>query len=574
MPGGLLQLVGIGAQNQFVNGNPSMTYFTTMYKRHTNFAMEHFRIDFKSNELNLPSTGTKILRCKVPRYADLLHDLYLCVNIPDIYSPLSIDNNGTATTATAYEFQWIRNLGYNMIQEASVLINGTPIVTMTGEWMKIMTYLKFDKTKRNILDQMVGNTQDMYDPANVKPRMKQYPNAVQTAKPSEPQNPIVPSIRGRQLNIPLPFWFCEEIGQSLPLVALTEAEVEIAITFRNIYQLFTVVDVRNINPNNPSTYGQRIPGIPGDNNLGIQNFLSAPDFFGFPTTLSLQNWNLNPYVEANYVFVSDTERAHIAGYERTYLITQPRLVVLKNEYGYNDTLIPMFNLCTRIITMFQRTDAALLNKWDNYTNWEDFDAPPNIQSAAGPLQFYTSGVVDPVNPVDPVILQEATLVLDGKERFPKKNSNFFNYIENFKYSTGESFELPGIYQYSFAINPNNITQPSGSLNGSMFNKTRLQYTLQVPPVDQAAIAESEANNPPVCVVKSTVFNPVPTPVPANATVPPGPGLPPLFQPGQTINLYSAPTTNGMPFQYNGIVYVESYNFLKVTGGTANVVFST
>jgi hypothetical protein len=60
----------------------------------------------------------------------------------------------------------------------------------------------------------------------------------------------------------------------------------------------------------------------------------------------------------------------------------------------------------------------------------------------------------------------------------------------------------------------------------------------------------------------------------NATVPPGPGLPPLFQPGQTINLYSAPTTNGMPFQYNGIVYVESYNFLKVTGGTANVVFST
>jgi hypothetical protein len=576
MPGGLLQLVGVGSQDQFVTGNPSMTYFTTMYKRFTNFAMEHFRIDFLGNDLNLPIIGTKTIKCKVPRYADMLHDLYVCVNIPDIYSPISIDSNGTSSTGTPYEFQWIKNLGYNMIQEASILINGSPIVTMTGEWMKLISYLKYDKTKRAIIDQMVGNTSDFYDPANVGNRKRQYPSAVQTSPPTSPQNPVAPSIRGRQLNIPLPFWFCENIGQSLPLVALTEGEVEISITFRNLYQLFTTIDVRNINPNSPSTYGTRTPGLPGDNNLGLQNFLSAPDFFGFPINLSLQNWNLNPYIEANYVFLTDTERAHVAGYDRTYIITQPRLVPLKNEYGYNDTLIPMFNLCTRIIAVFQRSDSALLNKWDNYTNWSDSTIAPLSQAAGntGPLQFYTSGIVNPNAPLDPVILQEATLVLDGKERFPKKNSNFFNLIENFKYSSGETFDLPGIYQYSFSLEPNNMIQPSGSLNGSMFNKTRLQYTLQVPAVDQEAVAASEANNPPVCVVKSTVFNPVPTPVPANATVPPGPGLPPLFQANQTISIYSAPTNNGMAFQYNGIIYVESYNFLKVTGGTANVIFST
>ncbi len=577
MPGGLLQLVGIGAQNQFINGNPDMTYFTSLYKRFTNFAMEHFRLDFKGNDTNLPVTGTKTIRCKIPRYADLLHDCYLCVNIPDIYSPISIDNGGQGPTATPYEFQWIKNIGYNMIQDVSLVINGSPIITMTGEWMKILSYLKYDKAKRAILDQMVGNTSDLYDPANVGNRMKQYPNAVQLKQPTVTQDTVAPSIRGRQLNIPLPFWFCENIGQALPLVALTEAEVEIVVTFRNIYQLFTIVDVRNVNnPNTPSTYGTRITGLPGDNNMGIQNFLSPPDFFGFPTNLTLQNWNLNPYIEANYIFLTETERAHIAAYDRTYLITQPRLIPLKNEYGYNDTLIPMFNLCTRIVALFQRTDNALLNKWDNYTNWSDPNTVPINQSssASGPLEFYTSGVVNTQVPLDPVILQEATLVLDGKERFPKKNSNFFNLIENFKYSSGESFELPGIYMYSFALNPDQVTQPSGSLNGSMYNKTNLQYTIQVPPVDQAAVAESEANNPPVCVVKSTVFNPVPTPVPLNATVPPGPGLPPLFQPGQTINLYSAPTTNGMPFQYNGIIYVESYNFLKVTSGTANLVFST
>lgn len=574
MPGGLLQLVGVGAQNQFVNGNPSMTYFTTMYKRSTNFAMEHFRVDFRGVDLNLTSTGTKTFRAKFPRYADMLHDCYLCVNLPDIYSPVSIDNPGSpSSTATPYEFQWIKNIGYNMIQEISVLINGTAVVTMTGEWMKLLTYLKYNRTKRGIIDQMVGNAPELYDPANGPGRSNQYPNAIQTSNLAVPPTTPAPSIRGRQLTIPLPFWFCEEVGQSLPLVALTEAEVELSVTFRNIYELFTVVDVR------PSslTYGQRIPGQPADNYLGLQNFLSPPDFDGNPTNLTLQNWNLNPYVEANYVFLTETERAHVAGYDRTYLILQPRLLPIRNQYGYNDVLIPMFNLCTRVVAVFQRTDKTLLNDWDNYTNWDDPNVPPlsNPTASIGPLTFFTSGVVDPITVYPQNILQEGKLVFDGKDRFSTKNDAFWRLIENYKYTAGDTTELPGIYEYSFALNPSTPTQPSGTINGSMFNKTNMQYTLQVPPVNPAVVnANDLIEQPPVCVVKSTVFNPVPTPVPPNATVSPGPGLPPLFQPGQTIQLYNTPQVNGQVYQYNGTIYVESYNFLKVTSGTANVVFNT
>jgi hypothetical protein len=577
MPGGLLQLVGVGAQNQFINGNPSMTYFNAMYKRSTNFAMEHFRLDFRGVDLNLTSTGNKTFRCKIPRYADMLHDCYLCVNIPDIYSPISIDN-GVGPSATPYEFQWIKNLGYNMIQEVSLLINGSAIITMTGEWMKVLNYLKYNRTKRSLIDEMVGNVPELYDPANAYNRTNQYPNAIQSSSSPTPPTTPAPSIPGRQLNIPLPFWFCENIGQSLPLVALTEAEVEISVTFRNIYQLFTVIDVRdNNNPNTPSTFGQRIPGAPQDNFLGIQNFLSPPDFFGNPTNTSLQNWNLNPYIEANYIFLTETERAHVAGFERTYLITQPRLITVANEYGLNQTLIPMFNLCTRVIALFQRTDRALLNDWDNYTNWESPDLPitqATTTVTGPPLTFWSSGNVDPLVPAAFDILQEGNLTFDGKDRFTTKNSNFFRLIENYKFTSGDTIDLPGIYQYSFALDPADPTQPSGTANGSMFNKTYFNYTLQVPPVDPALVNAGLLNNPPVCVVKSTVFNPVPTPVPANATVSPGPGLPSLFQPGQTIQLYNPVPTNGMIWQYNGTIYVESYNFLKVTSGTANLVFST
>ena len=586
MPGGLLQLVGVGSQNQFVNGNPSMTYFNTMYKRFTNFAMEHFQLNFRGTDLNLTSGGTKTIRCKIPRYADMLHDCYLCVNLPDIYSPISADTVGSPSTATAYQFDWIPNIGYNMIENCSLLINGTAVVSMTGEWMKLLTYLKYNKTKRDLIDEMVGNVRSVYDPANAYNRLNQYPNAIQPSSVVPPPSTPAPSIVGRQLNIPLPFWFCEEIGQALPLVALTEGEVEISITFKNIYQLFTVIDVRTTNPNTPSTYGMRVPGIFGDNYLGVQNFLSPPDFFGNPTNLALQNWNLNPYIEANYIFLTETERAHVAGYDRTYMITQPRQININNQYGLNDVLIPMFNLCTRVVAVFQRTDLALLNQPDNYTNWDNPDIPPLSTATAtfGPLTFYTSGVLNPLAPAPRDIFQEGKLIFDGKDRFNTKNANFFELIENYKYSAGDTTTLPGIYQYSFAIKPTEPTQPSGSVNGSMFNKTFFQYTLQVPAVDPALLGDSV--QPAVCVVKSTVFNPVPTQVPPTATQPPNAPcdqlaggsnpvcLPALYQPGQTITVYSPPTNNAMIFQYNGVIYVESYNFLKVTSGTANLVFST
>ena len=76
MTGGLMQLVGKGAQDQLILGNPSFTHFRSVYKRHTDFAMEHFRLVFKTNNLNLPQSGSLTLRAKVDRYAQLLHDCY------------------------------------------------------------------------------------------------------------------------------------------------------------------------------------------------------------------------------------------------------------------------------------------------------------------------------------------------------------------------------------------------------------------------------------------------------------------------------------------------------------------
>jgi hypothetical protein len=108
-----MQLVGKGAQDQLVNGNPSFTYFKSVYRRHTDFAMEHFRLYFKTTNINLPQAGTLTLRAKIERYAQLLNDCYLNVQLPDIFSPIvpvasPPASVNSSSNAIGYEFQWVK----------------------------------------------------------------------------------------------------------------------------------------------------------------------------------------------------------------------------------------------------------------------------------------------------------------------------------------------------------------------------------------------------------------------------------------------------------------------------------
>jgi hypothetical protein len=233
MPGGLMQLVNKGAQDQLVTGSPSFTHFKSMYKRHTEFAQEHFRLDFRSTNLDLGQLP-KTFRVKVDRNAQLVHDMYIHVSLPDIFSPIQPVSSSPLlapdATGIGYEFQWIKNIGYNMIRSVSVLLNGTAIVTHRGEWMKLYSYITHSANRRKIIDKMVGNVPELYDPANAFNRRNQYPHSITNLKPAEP------SISGRDLVIPLHFWFCEMIGNALPLIALQHSEIGFIIELKNVYQ--------------------------------------------------------------------------------------------------------------------------------------------------------------------------------------------------------------------------------------------------------------------------------------------------------------------------------------------------
>jgi hypothetical protein len=570
MPGGLLQLVGKGAQDQLLTGNPSFSHFRAVYKRHTDFAMEHFRLYFKTTLLSFPTSGTLSLRTKVERYAQLVNDCYLSIDLPDIYSPIvplvgavpgtSSHTVNPESNAIGYEFQWVRNIGYNMIHHVSVLINGQEIVRHTGEWMKLYANLTFDANKRAIIDRMVGNVPELYDPANADDRVNQYPHSI-----SSSTEYAEPSIKGRNLLIPLHFWFCETVGNALPLIALQHSEVEIVVELHNAYNLFTTRDVRTVPA---SKFGVRITPDTADPKFSLNHFLSPP-LYSNPASnanTSLTSWNLNPFIEGNYIFLSDAELAYIARTDHSFIINQLDMVQAEGQYGpSNDLELTMKNLVTRIVWVAQRSDRIAQNDYDNYTNWEDAYKTPFVSNSMG---WYTSGNNIDANISQRDILLESNIILDGQERFAPKQTLFFSGIQLYRHQTGNP--IPGIYEYSFALD-NHPTQPSGSLNGSMFNKTLLRNTFVLPPYTDNLLPNDLQTQ---CVLKSSLGSPNPVVIAnPNATNDRGQLI---YNKNDLVTIVTKVPNSGNIFKYTYRIraYVQSYNFLRIMGGLGNVVFSS
>lgn len=570
MPGGLLQLVATGAQNELVNGTPSMTHFRSVYRRHTNFALEQIRMPFTASNLEFNVTQTRTISCRVDRYAQLLHDCYLVLTLPDIWSPLKSIGSSTPpagydprSNAIGYEFQWIKNIGYNMIDHIDLVMNGQVIQRLRGEWLKMYSYMTHNADKRAIVDQMTGNVPELYDPANAYDRQNQYPNAIApVAVPSTlPQTTVPePSIRSRQLVIPLHFWFCENPGLALPLVSLQNSEVYINVTLRALNDLYTVVDV---NPANTTTYGKRVAPV----NYPMSLFLSPPLATGLPSNPGLSTFIPDFYIEGTFIYLTEVEMNQLARADQTYLVKTVRYVNKEGQFGGNTDLeIPMFNLVTRIVFGTQRSDRILVNDWDNYTNWSDPNrAPWTAINTDVDTSLYSTGQqqVTSVYPKSAII--DGVLMFDGKERIATKPFPFFSLQQMYRHVTGQPpASLPGIYQYSFALDHDQY-QPSGAANGSMFNRTILRLTLQTP-LPLSVTAGGSTTSTIVCVLKSTVFSPNPTVIPAGQIA--------LYDPSEIVSVVQTNDNVIFTFTYNVGVYVEAINFLRIVSGLGSLVFAS
>ena len=523
MPGGIMNLISYGAQNIILNGNPSKTFFKTTYAKYTNFGMQKFRIDYNGlRVLNYAEETT--FKFKIPRYADLLNDVYVVVNLPDIWSSVYLpDGETTLIQARPYEFKWIEDLGTNMIKEITVSIGGQIITQYSGEFINFIKERDFNESKKQIFNRMTGNIPELNDPANSNGNVDKYPTAYWYNKGENYDASIShqaeePSIRGRQLYIPLECWFGQTSKMAFPLISLQYSELQIDVTFRPVHELYMIRNVTNSSSFNSSTTCPPellyvAPSVT-DAFTSIYRFLNPPSTPTDNADTVLQNtyddtrtdWNADVHLIGNYVFLDEQEREVFAKNDQKYLLRIPYETEILDTASSNVQEFTSRDLIPNYMWRFRRSDAYLRNVWSNYTNYEYNFRPeltPVLADCSGTsfYVYYSTGNLNIANVKD--ILLDLAIVMDGKYRENLLNSGIYNYIEKYARTTGSAKD--GLYIYNFCMNSNaRDLQPSGAMYMNKYNKIAFEYNTISPPVDPSGNYQLLCDNGEILGVRQEV----------------------------------------------------------------------
>ncbi len=524
MSGGLIALVSFGNENTVVNGNPQMTYFYKAFMRYTHFSMEPIQIPLEGPQ-QLMLDSPILVKAQIPRTGDLLSDLVLRVDIPEIYSKAYVDDTdpeNPVVNPTPQQFKWVRQLGVRMIDRITFTIGGTKVQEFGADWIAARALLDKDQTDYQKWRVMVGDVPELFDPGNgiyADPTLAGgYPNVLAwSAAPGGTQT-NAPSIPARRLRIPLGLWFADAIENALPLVALQTHFSEIQIQLRPLRDLYTIRDPSGVR----LRYGVRsLPYLPTDQYTGVwdpallgplpdtlNNYYGsytdprgAPRHFYTDISGAIPNsdgWPLNMTLEGTFVFLTDSERKVFATRSLSYPVRQVQAFTFPGVVGKSRYDIYVHNMITRAVWFARRSDAIQYrNDYINLTNWIYAAQRPYVIPLAGYPAIAgvgRSGLQIPG--IQRRILRNATFLANGTNLFDPEDAAYFTEYAPYRFLTGNTvpyenyglatqFEMWPLHVYSFALNGSDILQPSGSLNASRINN--LQFETDVEPIPVGAL---------------------------------------------------------------------------------------
>jgi len=565
MAGGLLNLTATGSANVILTGNPTKTFFKVVYSKYTNFGLQKFRLDYEGlRDLRLTTSST--FQFKVKRYADLLMDTYLCVTLPDIYSPIYQPCKETNYRWASYDFRWIRDLGTQMIENISITCGSVLLQSYSGAYLEAMIQRDFPEDKKQAFDKMTGNTNEYHDPANIFGRTNVYPCSYYAGDGATAE----PSLRGSTLYIPINAWFMLDSRCAFPLVALQYNELYINVTIRPIQELFQVRDVFDWGNNFP--YVQPNFTLP---QFAMYRFLQQPPGVILDSS-QYQNqtttWNSDVHLLATYCFLSEDERKKIALEDQVYLVKDVFEYNFENVVGSKTVTLTSNGMIANWMWYFQRNDVYMRNEWSNYSNWPYREIPndaipapiystivngepvtveawngifygygpglnpPDVNHVSGTnTGFFVNGPFSQDNIHD--IMVSMGINLNGVYRENVLPWQVFNYVDQYARSNGSGKR--GLYNYSFGLNTSPFEyQPSGAMNLSRFKDINLEITTINPSI---SLQNSNYN-----VICDTSGNPI--------------GIN-----KQNWRLYD--------YTFNMTLFEERYNVLSIVGGNAGMLYA-
>lgn len=528
MAGGLMQLVAYGAQDVYLTGNPQITFFKVVYRRHTNFSMESIEQTFNGN----PDFGRKPT-VTITRNGDLITKIYLMVRIEKVVPSCELGS----------KFAWVRRLGHALLGSVEVEIGGSKIDKQYGVWLNIWYELARDAgDKERGFSEMIGDVKELTE-YNSKPK----PEYV--------------------MYIPLKFWFNRHVGLALPLIALQYHEVRLNFDFVNADQLIVansafkqndmrqlqmkdaqlLVDYIYLDSEERRRFAQvgheyLIEQVQFTGSESVQNQTGKYKLdFNHPTKelvwalrnghyisgrkfvyYTPKNWNSHLNDAAEKILresiallnidgsaesssnepcpVSDNQRPESGEWEEfcpktTGSTTNGKIFVT----NLSDTKALWVSTSTLKLGNYNLTDKI----WADILVTEDAQSVVDIKitdvktsltvrDLSFPVdnfcdgdtrarrddpsvnQFHNFGVLinGKGNPVSAALIQ-----LNGLDRFDKREGAYFNYVQPDQFHTNTPSD--GINVYSFAIHPEQH-QPSGTCNLSRIDNTQLALWFQDP----------------------------------------------------------------------------------------------
>lgn len=347
-----------------------------------------------------PNFGQRIT-CLIPRRGDLLGRVTL-----DVTLPLVRDSSGNPLSYT-------NAVGHALIQEITFEVGEQEIDRQTGEWMEIWTQLTTPASQRVALNEMIGRVEP-YQTVNLVPGANS---------------------EGLRLLIPLQFYFCQNPGLYLPLIALQYAPIRINITLRPLQQLFWTPP--------PSPFPTSGPAWQPSCSTQVDCTAQIA---------SMLLWG-------EYVYLDTEERRRFVSTSHEYIIEQvqytPPYSITPNQQ--TATIQVDFNHPIKEFMVVVQRDALAVgrNEWFNYSHLGVDEPLPTF------LQPYVNSNA-PAGRLD--LISSALLQLDGKDRFQTRGPAYFRLQQPYEHHTTtpvNSF----IYNYSFALRPEDV-QPTGTMNAS------------------------------------------------------------------------------------------------------------
>ena len=486
MGGGLIQLVATGAQDVYLTGDPQVTFFKTVYKRHTNFSTEPMQQQFN----DLPELG-RSQTCRINKNGDLVTKMYLVMEMTQVTSTVS--------------WGYVKNLAHAIIQDIELKIGGTRVDYHTDDWLNIWYQLSKNSSHLDNYAKMIGDVSSLTNMTTDHSTYKLY--------------------------LPLQFWFNRNNGLALPLIALQHHDVDIIVSFKEALNIINYQG--NTEPTNlpsindayiltdyvyldseerrlfaESRHEYLIEQVQFNGTETVIN--ESPSFrlqFNHPSKFLTWTLHLDRFKSKSQFLVwagdGDWDAAKTLFAKLVWLACRVTgtnsdgdLIITISGSNTNPLEIPANNFSTtsKIMTINNKIKGMIL-----FTNSSsEADATPDnvaiishtitsedisfivseLYSSSDILinqtyidalvQKYQINVLDHFNYGNYIDgtdnpITSSNLQLNGHDRFQENTGRYFNVVQPYQHFS--SIPEPGINVYSFAINPEQH-QPSGTCNFS------------------------------------------------------------------------------------------------------------